>query len=213
MAKPMRTPEGIRESKQAEIHKRTGRNVVKRWSRTEALKMSALIFRSRWVVDPFKEKSRYATCEYATYKGPRVFETASDHNLSRFVELKSNTQACPTFLLHATMEYIRAIEDELGFFEAPPEGRGLHPYGGASRRSYGRGRGSTGWQELFHGSMTSEAMNKEGFPGKVFDQRPTAYYIEEADGVLELNVDHSHGTCKPKLMWRFACSTWRSTSS
>lgn len=73
MAKPVRTLGSIRKGRKVQIHRCTERGVDERWSRTEALKTGVPIFRSRRVGDPFKEKSRYIICEYATYKAPAAF--------------------------------------------------------------------------------------------------------------------------------------------
>lgn len=38
-----------------------------------------------------------------------------------------------------------------------------------------------------------------GFTVKVFEHSPILYYIEGADGVLELHVDDGRGTGKPEV--------------
>lgn len=64
------------------------------------------------------------------------------------------------------------------------------------RLVHGRRNGARSWQELF--PWTCEV----GLTVKVFEQRPTLYYIEETGGVLELHVDDGHGTGKPEVISR-----------
>lgn len=130
-------------------------------------------------------------CEHATYKDPTVFAAASENISSKLVELKAIKQTCPaTLMFVVTSAYTHAVEDEFCFFDLPPEDRDQHQdcVWRSIRAVYGRRKGARRWQKLFHGLVTLEITKKAGFIVKVLERSPTLYYIEVADGALELQL-------------------------
>ena len=51
--------------------------------------------------------------------------------------------------------------------------------------------------------MLSQETKDAGFTLRVHDKCPTMFYLEEADGVLELHVDDGHGTGDPLVIRKF----------
>ena len=68
---------------------------------------------------------------------------------------------------------------------------------------YGRRKGARSWQDHFRSVVISEETRKAGFTVRLHDKCPTLFYIEEADGVLELHVDDGHGTGDPVVIRKF----------
>ena len=104
-----------------------------------------------------------------------------------------------------TSAFTHADEDELVFLEPPPEETEEH--GDCLWQSvkviYGRRKGARSWQDHFRSVVISEETRKAGFTVRLHDKCPTLFYIEEADGVLELHVDDGHGTGDPVVIRKF----------
>lgn len=61
-------------------------------------------------------------CEYAAHKDPNVFAAVLDHGLSKLEELKETRHKYPMSMFDVASPYMHAVEGELCFFEARPEG-------------------------------------------------------------------------------------------
>jgi hypothetical protein len=200
-----RSAESLLAGRMTEINKFHEKGVVKRWSREDAKKTGAKVFAARWVDDKFKVKSRYVIKEFANSKDNTVFAAASDFSTSRLVDYKSAKCGYPTFIFDVASAFTHSDEDELVFLEPPPEE--VEQYGDCLWQSvkviYGRRKGARSWQDHFRSVIISEDARKAGFTVRLHDKCPTLFYIEEADGVLELHVDDGHGTGDPVVIKKF----------
>ena len=60
---------------------------MKGWNREDAIKTGAKILSGKMVDDAHREKSRYCAREFATYKEPFVFASASDVDNTSLIDL------------------------------------------------------------------------------------------------------------------------------
>ena len=203
--KQERSEASVRASRHVEIEKWHSRKVVLRWNRDDAMKTGAKIFSSRWVDHPKDDKSRYCIREFNTGRDDNVFAAASDSSTSRLIEFKASKNGYCSYLFDVTSAFTHADEDELIFLEPPEEEKEV--YGDclwqALKVIYGRRKGARSWQDLFREIVLSEEAKKAGFTVRVHHKCPTIFYIEEADGVMELHVDDGHACGKSEVMKAF----------
>ena len=82
-----RTEESIARSRAEHIKHLLETGAVKDWNREDAIRTGAKILSGKMVDDAHKEKSRYCTREFATFKDPSVFAAASDVDNTSLIDL------------------------------------------------------------------------------------------------------------------------------
>ena len=65
---------------------------------------------------------------------------------------------------------------------------------------YGRRKGASSWQEHLDSILRSDEARQRGFTVEAHPKCPTLYYVREADGVIEVNVDDRHGCGKETVV-------------
>ncbi len=106
----------------------------------------------------------------------------------------------------ATSAYTHADEGEL-IFLGPPEEE-TKEYAPCVWQGveviYGMQKVARSWQDHFHHLLLSDETKEAGFTVRAKEMCPTMFYLEEADGVLELHVDMDTGSGSRKsseLFW------------
>ncbi len=108
-------------------------------------------------------------------------------------------------LRNVTSAYTHTGEDELVFLEPPKEETDEHGdcLCQAAKVIYGRRKGARSRQDHLRSVVLSKETQRAGFAIRVHDKFPTMFYLEEADGILELHVDDRHGAGDPMVARKF----------
>ena len=120
------------------------------WNFEEAIKTGAKILSGTFVDDAHKEKSRRCAKEFAAFKDPSVFASATDVDNTPLIDLSAVKRSHSIMCLDAVAAFGQAPETELIFIEAPAEHRanvGRHVLWQCLNVREGRWKGERAWQD------------------------------------------------------------------